>query len=358
MGEISELLEAQVHIWNHAFKYINSMSLKCVVELGIPDILHTHGQPMSLSDLVEALHIQPSKAQCLGRLMRLLVHSGFFARTHSENDEQETKYAVTPSSRLLLRHNDTLETLPFLFLILHHAMMASWETMSCWLCSVDENYSSAFEMANGKSIWNYIAEEPEFGNLFHRTIAYDSQLIGRIVTTECREVFEGLKSIVDVGGGTGIMAKAIVEAFPHITYIVFDLPQVVANHQQTTKNLSFIGGDMFEAKIPPTNAVLLKSVLYNWNDEESIQILKNCKDAILSNAEGGKVIIIEVALEYQVEDKESIETQLCGDVLMMTNFAIRKRNEREWKNLFLAAGFSDYKIIPMLGLRSLIEVYP
>lgn len=98
--------------------------------------------------------------------------------------------------------------------------------------------------------------------------------------------------------------------------------------------------------------------MYNWNDEESIQILKNCKDAILSNAEGGKVIIIEVALEYQVEDKESIETQLCGDVLMMTNFAIRKRNEREWKNLFLAAGFSDYKITPMLGLRSLIEVYP
>ncbi|KAL0554664.1 hypothetical protein IC582_008595 [Cucumis melo] len=103
----NEFLEAQAHIWNHTFKYINSMSLKCVIELGIPDVLHNHGHPMSLSQLVEALHIHPSKAQSLARLMRLLVHSGFFSQTPHQ---QVMKYGLTPSSRFLLRGNNTTTT--------------------------------------------------------------------------------------------------------------------------------------------------------------------------------------------------------------------------------------------------------
>ncbi|XP_038905391.1 trans-resveratrol di-O-methyltransferase-like [Benincasa hispida] len=358
MGENKELLQAQAHIWNHTFKCINSMSLKCVVELGIPDIIHNHGQPMSLSQLVEALHIHPSKAQCLGRLMRLLLHSGFFAQT------QSGFFSLTPSSRLLLsqNHKTIFDTKTLLLLFLSPLMMAPWQTMSNWLCASTQDYSTAFQMANGKSIWDYVIQEEEsygFGKLFHQTLVCDSQLIGKVVTSECGEMFEGLSSLVDVGGGAGTMAKVILEAFPHLTCIVLDLPQVVANQkpQQPIKNLNFIEGDMFE-KIPPANAVLLKSILHSWNDEESIQILKNCKDAIPSRAEGGRVIIIEMVLDQKERDMESIETQLCFDVLMMTTFSGRERNEREWKTLFLAAGFSDYNIIPILGLRSLIEVYP
>jgi len=35
-----------------------------------------------------------------------------------------------------------------------------------------------------------------------------------------------------------------------------------------------------------------------------------------------------------------------------------ERDEQEWKKIFLEAGFSDYKITPVLGGRSIIEVYP
>ncbi|XP_022152376.1 trans-resveratrol di-O-methyltransferase-like [Momordica charantia] len=357
MGDNIELLKAQAHVWNHAYRYMDSMSLKCAVELGIPDIIHSHGEPMSLSNLVGALHIQPFKAHCLGRLMSLLVHSGFFVQTHDEN-EQEVKYTLTSTSRLLLRHNTPFEHISLLLLIFNKAMMASYETMSSWFRSTDERHSCAFETTNDKSVWDYVAQEPDFSNILNKAMMYDSQLIGRVVTRECRRVFKGLKSLVDVGGNRGFMAKAIAEAFPHITCIVFDLPHVVDNLQQTTENLNFIAGNMFEAKIPPANAVLLKWVLHDWNDEKSIKILKNCKDAIPSRAEGGKVIIIEMVTENQIEDKESIETQLCEDVFTMSVVTGRERNESEWKNLFLAAGFSDYKIISMLGLRSLIEVYP
>ncbi|MGV7343384.1 methyltransferase family protein, partial [Mycobacterium kansasii] len=60
--EANEVLKAQAHVWNHLFNFINSMSLKCVVQLGIPDIVHSYGRPMTLSQLVAALSIPPDRA--------------------------------------------------------------------------------------------------------------------------------------------------------------------------------------------------------------------------------------------------------------------------------------------------------
>ncbi|CAL9011955.1 unnamed protein product [Prunus brigantina] len=77
----------------------------------------------------------------------------------------------------------------------------------------------------------------------------ESQLPASAVVEECEEIFEGLNSLVDVGGGTGTMAKAIAKAFPDINCTVFDQPHVVGNLQRT-HNLDFVVGDMFE-KVPP-----------------------------------------------------------------------------------------------------------
>ncbi|KAH0689966.1 hypothetical protein KY289_017324 [Solanum tuberosum] len=58
--ETRQVLAVQAHIWNHIFNYINSMSLKCAIQLEIPDIIHSHDRPMNLSDLVEAVaNLQP-----------------------------------------------------------------------------------------------------------------------------------------------------------------------------------------------------------------------------------------------------------------------------------------------------------
>jgi hypothetical protein len=69
-------------------------------------------------------------------------------------------------------------------------------------------------------------------------------------------IFQGLCSLVDVGGGTGTVARIISEAFPHIKCTVFDLPHVVADLPETT-NLKYVGGDMFRS-IPSADAILIK----------------------------------------------------------------------------------------------------
>lgn len=60
----------------------------------------------------------------------------------------------------------------------------------------------------------------------------------------------------------------------------------------------------------------------------------------------------------QEVDEESTETKFFFDMEMMVCVEGQERNEQEWSKLFVAAGFTDYKIHSILGLRSLIELYP
>lgn len=90
-------------------------------------------------------------------------------------------------------------------------------------------------------------------------------------------------------------------------------------------------------------------VLHDWNAEDCVKILRQCKAAVIKNGRKGNVIIIDMVIENQNEDEKSIETQLFFDMLMMVLVTGRERNEKEWAKLFLNAGFGDYKITPILG---------
>ncbi|XP_019234237.1 PREDICTED: isoflavone 4'-O-methyltransferase-like [Nicotiana attenuata] len=91
-------------------------------------------------------------------------------------------------------------------------------------------------------------------------MASDSKMMS-LVVKDCKQVFEEMDSLVDVGGGTGVIAKNILGAFPHIKCTVLDLPHVVANMPET-ENLKYVGGDMFQS-IPPADAFLFKLVMHD-----------------------------------------------------------------------------------------------
>jgi len=98
-------------------------------------------------------------------------------------------------------------------------------------------------------------------------------------------------------------------------------------------------------------------VLHNWSDEECVQILKLSKEAISTREPKGKVIIIDVVLGSS-PSKQTLEAQLLLDLCMMVILPGKQREEEKWHKIFLDARFTQYKISPVLGSRSLIEVYP
>jgi hypothetical protein len=103
---------------------------------------------------------------------------------------------------------------------------------------------------------------------------------------------------------------------------------------------------------------LLQWIFHVWQDEDCVKILRQCKKALPPRDAGGKVIIIDTVVGCGSQQVTvSSEMQLWLDVYMMYVDG-EERDELEWKKIFLEAGFSDYKITPVLGFRSLIEVYP
>ncbi|KAF9683617.1 hypothetical protein SADUNF_Sadunf04G0032500 [Salix dunnii] len=347
---VSELFKAQCHLYKHIYYFIESMSLKCAVQLGIPDVIHKKNQPTTLPQLVSALNIPVSKANFLQRLMRILAHSGVFDITKICEDQGGEGYVLTSSSRLLLKDSPA-NLSPAVLAVLDPVLLNPWFSLGEWIQGKER---TPFETYHGTSFWEYGKRNIKFNNNLNEAMASDSQ-VASLVVKEHKEIFESVDSLVDVGG-TGALARSIADAYPHMKCTVLDLPQAVANLPES-ENLKFVGGDMFKS-IPFADAIIMKSVLLNWSDEDCIKILKRCREAIPSADDGGKLVLVEMVINDKKDEHELTKTRLFVDMEMMLICNGRGRDEKEWKKLFLEAGFSHYKITATSGLNYIIEVYP
>ncbi|KAG1334978.1 trans-resveratrol di-O-methyltransferase-like [Cocos nucifera] len=328
------------------------MSLNCAVELRIADLIHSHGGPMPLSELARSIPIPPEKAPSLRRLMRLLVSHGVFAVQPDGNshENESTAYLLTPLSELLLTKGTNLS--PFIRANSDPSFLKPWFHMGEWF---KRKGSTPLEVAyDVKSVWDLTEQRPELNDKFNDAMSCETFWVMKTMVTEFPQFFRGLKSLVDVGGGTGASATMIAEAFPDVKCTVFDLPHVVAALPES-KLVDAVGGSMFDS-IPPADAVFLKSILHNWSDEDCVKILKRCKEAVPQKEEGGKVIIVDMVINS--DDAKVTETHLFYDICMMIALGGMEREEHEWRKIFNNAGFTDYKIFPILGVYSVIELYP
>jgi len=208
----TKFVQAQTHVWKHIFNFINSMSLKCANDLSIPDIIHDYGQPMPISELIASLPIHPSKTCFLNRLMKILTHSGFFSQHNATENELEVRYALTDASKLLLKdHPFSMKRVPQL--IFDPVLMNPWFQFSTWFTNEDP---TPFHSVNGMGLWDFAGRESNFNHLFNEFMAVDSRLVSTVMIEKYKKVFEGIESLVDVGGGTGTMAKVVVESFPQV----------------------------------------------------------------------------------------------------------------------------------------------
>ncbi|KAK9227448.1 hypothetical protein WN943_012501 [Citrus x changshan-huyou] len=326
---LREMFEGQVHLKKGVIKILSSMSLKCAVELGIADVIHSHGRPITLSELASALNIQPTKTRSLFHFMRLFVHVGLFSKTKVVNhNEQEEAYGLTPTSTLLIKDNSYCLS-PLVTGLLDQDFVSSFQYLSSWFKAND---LTLWETVRGLKFWDYLSQNPGLSQQFNQVIESDS-VMATLLVKDCRPIFQGLRSMVDVGGGTGAFARIISEAFPGIKCTVLDLPHAVTDMPQTT-------------------------VFHFFDDEDCLKLLKKCREAIASNGERGKVLIIDIVIDEKEDDRELTESKLLFDIFMNFNVGGKERTEQEWGSLFVNAGFTDYKIAPIFGIKSLIEVYP
>jgi len=350
----AELIQAQADLWRHSLSYLTPMALRCAVQLGIPTAIHRLGGTASLHDLITALSLPPSKAQFLGRLLRLLAASGVLASTEAGI------YSLVPLSYLLvdgiLIDGDASQTSIVLAVTSRYHTEAAMGLADWFKKDIAQPVPSPFEEVHGAAPFeeSMALLDPEHDKLLNEALAAHDHMGISTILRECHGLFNGLQSLTDCCGGDGTTARAIVKAFPHMKCNVLDLPRVV-DKAPSDGTVNYVAGDMFHS-IPPAQAVMLKLVLHFWSDEDCINILAQCKKAIPSREEGGKVIIIDIVVDYS--SGPMFQTQLLMDVAMMLHTRGRQRDENDWSAIFMKAGFSDYKIVKKLGARGVIEVYP
>ncbi|KAK7401284.1 hypothetical protein VNO78_12645 [Psophocarpus tetragonolobus] len=340
--------EAEVDIWKYIFGFVEMAVVKCAIELGIAEAIEKHGSPMTVSELSSSLGCDSS---LLNRIMRFLVNRKIFKALRDGNGEGCTVYCQSPLSRRLIRNRPN-SMASFLLLESSPVMLAPWHSLSARVLA---NGNPSFEKAHGEDVWRYAASNLDHSNLINEAMACDARLVMPILIQSCREAFDGVNSVVDVGGGNGTAMRILAKAFPSIRVINFDLPHVI-DEASPCDLVQHVPGDMF-LSVPKADAVFLKWVLHDWSDQECIQILKNCREAI--SKENGRVIIVEAVIEEEDGNHNRLkDIGLMLDMVMMAHTNLGKeRTLKEWEYVIKMAGFTTFTVKPIHAVQSVIMAF-
>jgi cyclopropane fatty-acyl-phospholipid synthase-like methyltransferase len=210
----------------------------------------------------------------------------------------------------------------------------------------------AFDKAFGEPVWEFFAKHEENARIFNDAMSG--------LTAQCEEAlhaaysFAGIKSIMDVGGGHGRLIASILKRNPAMRGILFDSPQVVEGARVTLAEAGLndrcevVGGDFFKSVPEGADAIVMKWIIHDWNDEQSIAIMKNCHRAL---PDGGKLILVEAVVP--AGDEMHFAKFMDLNMLVMTGG--RERSEEEFRRLYEAAGFRLTRIVPTESPFSVIE---
>ncbi len=112
--------------------------------------------------------------------------------------------------------------------------------------------------------------------------------------------FSSVRKLLDVGGNAGGYSIAICRANPGLQATIFDLEATRALAEERIRDagmgarIAFSGGSFFEDDLPPGHdALLLSSILHDWDDADCERILRACFRAL---ERGGTIVVTEPML--------------------------------------------------------------
>jgi hypothetical protein len=214
---------------------------------------------------------------------------------------------------------------------------------------------TAAQLQGVSNSFDLMAESPETVSIFNAAMAD----LTRFTTPGILGAydFSQITHLIDVGGGSGELIAAIARRYPHIRGSVFDLPRCAKSaldhldRMQVRDRTEFLPGDFFQAVPFGADAIIMKSILHDWNDERCMMILKNCRQALQAN---GILLVVERIMPEVPTLSEEHREQAMSDLNMLRGPGGLERTEEMYRRLLEKAGFRQVSIHPA-GLFSVIE---
>ncbi|KAK7410882.1 hypothetical protein VNO78_02078 [Psophocarpus tetragonolobus] len=365
MGEVQEVVEmkkggknriarceskARLAILELAHMMSVPMSLMAVINLKVPEAIWQDGSntPLSAAQILDI--IRPSgggDAENLQRLLRLLSSYDIFLEHLSSTAQR--KYSLTDVGISLV---DDGQGLSYAYYMLQHhqeALMRGWELVGE---AVKDSRTEPFVKANGESAIEYYTKRADVMPLIYKSLNGMCVPFMREML-QVYDGFQGVETLVDVGGNSGITLSMIIDKFPNVRKgINYDLPDMVSRAPQFP-GVTHVGGNAFES-VPPGDAIFVKWSFLAWTDEEAKLVLQNCYKAL---PEDGKMIVCEPVLPELTDESHRTRALLGGDIFIMTMYRTKgkHRTEEQFKQLGISAGFPHFRALYIDSYMAVLE---
>jgi hypothetical protein len=252
-------------------------------------------------------------ADALYRVLRALASEGIFEET------EPGVFRNTAASEVLVR--DGWDDFAHLF-------GDSWLQA---VAALDASGKPSFPRVHGSELWAWLAAHPDERAAFDRAMAQGWQ--GRLARLESVD-WRGDELVVDVGGGSGSLLVALLERYPRMRGIVFDLPETVRDEEALGERCTFVQGSFF-GSVPHGDAHLLSTILHDWDDDSARRILKTVRAA------AGERLVV---LDSVIETGNAPDGAKWLDLLMLTLAGGRERTAEQWRVLLIDGGWHPVRI--------------
>jgi 2,7-dihydroxy-5-methyl-1-naphthoate 7-O-methyltransferase len=237
--------------------------LHVAATLRIPE--HIAAGHAGITDLAAAAGCDPD---ALHAVLGHLVSQGVFT------EESPGRFACN-------RAAEQLASTPFLNLDGIGGRMAhTWGTLLDYVRTGQPAYQQVF----GRPFWQDLAVHPRIGAEFDALMGPAGHGVPDF-DIELSDGWEAVRTVVDVGGGTGAMLASLLRRHPHTRGILVDLPGTVARASEIIESFGVgdrmaVEGQSFFDPLPAgAELYLLKNVLNDWPDEPTVAILGRCAEA-------------------------------------------------------------------------------
>ena len=201
----------------------------------------------------------------------------------------------------------------------------------------------------GAELFEYYSDNPAEGRAFTGAMSVSSMEVAgevaRVLDTS------SAKLVVDIGGASGALISTLLMKNPALTGAILERPEVVPRAQAAVAERGLASrchvfeGNFF-LSVPEADIFLLKHIIHDWDDDQSILILSNCARALRPK---GRVVLVERVLP---ESDCGSEASLA-DLNMLVLLPGRERTQREYADLISRAGL---RLDRVTGATSSINV--
>ncbi|HTS28945.1 MAG TPA: methyltransferase [Bryobacteraceae bacterium] len=217
----------------------------------------------------------------LHRVLRHLVGKGLF------EEPSPGRFALNDLARRLLGESGRLG---FDLDGIGGRMAYAWGT----LLSAVRTGKPAYHEVFGRGFWDDLAAHPDVAVTFDALMGPMGHGTPDPHVLVNPEDWESVKTVVDVGGGTGALLAEILRNRPVVRGTLIDLPGTIERSGETFQSagvadrVTAVAQSFFDPLPAGADLYILKNVLGDWPDPEATAILRRCAEAARP---GGRVVV-------------------------------------------------------------------